>query len=128
MPEISIGDDLDLYDAEVQEILQIAAKLSAKYSLRQATYENMRSLQEEAIDLYEQAGWLVVVSLLGAEPEIEVLGRVEHRDFDPDRQQWEVKKGVAEDERVKEFLRSGGTTSQKVEVPAEVDSPEKQEG
>lgn len=127
MTEISIGDELDLYDQEVDNILKIAAQLSAKYSLRRGTYDNLVSLQSEAMDLYDQAGFIVVVSILGDSPEIEVLGRTEQKDFDPERQQWEVKKEVALDETVQRFLRSGGTTDQHTEVQAEVTDREKQE-
>ena len=132
MSEITVADELNLYDDEVQKLLQIVARLQAKYSTRRASFENLNALSSEAMDLFEGAGFIATVSVLDEgmnpilPPSITIHGRVDPKDFDPDRQQWEVKKGVAQDERVEEFLKKGGTSSQRTEVQATVEAPEKQ--
>lgn len=130
-------DSLDLYDSEVQTLLEILGKLQVKYGDRRATHENLNSMASEAMDQCEKAGFLVTVSVIGDNgqpklpPEITVHGRVDAElfaGFDPERQQWEVKKEVANDAQVKELLTKGGTKKQKVDIEHTVDAPEKQEG
>jgi hypothetical protein len=117
--EVNIGGELDLYDAEVQEILQILGRLQVKYGRRRATHENLVSLGNEAMEAFERLGFIATVSVWDSEtlkpilpPEITIHGRVNPREFDPDRQEWEVKKQVAQDSTVKEFLKRGGTVEQ----------------
>ena len=127
-------ESLDLYDSEVQQLLEILGKLQIKYGERRATHENLNSMANEAMDLCEKAGFIVTVSVFGDNgqpklpPEITVHGRVDPAlfSFDPDREQWETKKGVADDAKVKKFLAQGGTTDQAVEIKAEIEKPEKQ--
>ena len=127
-------ESLDLYDSEVQQLLEILGKLQIKYGERRATHENLNSMAKEAMDLCEKAGFIVTVSVFGDNgqpklpPEITVHGRVDPAlfSFDPDREQWETKKGVADDAKVKKFLAKGGTTDQAVEIKAEIEKPEKQ--
>lgn len=128
-----MSDELDLYDSEVQEILQILGKLQMKYGERRATFENLNAMADEAMELAEKAGFLVTVSVIDDEtlqpklpPEITVHGRVDFTGFDPEREQWETKKGIADDGRVREFLAKGGTDVQKVDIDTTVEAPEKQ--
>lgn len=124
----------DLYDSEVQTMLEILGKLQVKYGDRRATYANLNSMADEAMGLAEKAGFLVTVSVFDENmqpkmpPEITVHGRVDAElfNFDPEREQWEAKKGVADDKAVKQFLSKGGTKAQKVDVNAEVTAPERQ--
>src|SRR4030042_1900546 len=110
-------DSLDLYDSEGQTLLQILGRLQVKYGTKAATFENLNSMASEAMDLCEKAGFLVTVSVFDDNmqpkmpPEITVHSRVDPElfaGFDPERQQWETKKGVADDLKVKEFLSKGG--------------------
>jgi len=127
--------DLDLYDSEVNELLQMLGKLQVKYGPRRATFENLNAMADEAMGMAEKAGFIVTVSVFDDNmqpklpPEITVHGRVDPElfSFDPDREQWETKKQVADDKRVKQFLAKGGTKGQAVDIQSEVGPPEKQE-
>jgi hypothetical protein len=128
-------ESLDLYDSEVDTLLQILGRLQVKYGTRRATFENLNSMASEAMDLCEKAGFLVTVSVFDDNmqpkmpPEITVHARVDAElfaGFDPDRQQWETKKGVADDEKVKKFLTKGGTKKTKVDIEHTLEAPEKQ--
>jgi len=130
---ITIPDELNLYDTEVQTLLGILARLQVKYSDRRATFENLNAMQEEAMELFERKGFIATVSVFDDDmhpmmpPSITIHGRVDSKEFDPDRQQWEVKKEVTSDATVKEFLKKGGTSSQRAEVKATVEPTERQE-
>src|SRR3990172_10394471 len=129
-----MSDELDLYDSEVQQLLEILGRLQVKYGERRATHENLNSMANEAMDMAEKAGFLVTVSVFGDNgqpklpPEITVHGRVDPSlfSFDPDREQFEAKRGVVDDVKVKEFLAKGGNKKQSVDIQAEVEAPEKQ--
>lgn len=128
-----MSEELDLYDSEVQELLQILGKLQIKYGTRRATFENLNAMQNEAMDLCEKAGFIVTISIFDDNmhpkmpPEITVHGRTDPHDFDPDRQQWEVKKEVGQEDSIKKLVSQGGTKAQKVDINATIDAPEKQE-
>lgn len=115
-------------------MLEILGKLQVKYGERRATFETLNSLADEAMDMAEKAGFIVTVSVFDDKmqpklpPEITVHGRVDPSlfSFDPDREQWEAKKEIADDKSVKEFLAKGGTKEQAVEIQAEVEAPVKQ--
>jgi len=132
MTEVTIPDDLNLYDAEIQNILAILARLQMKYAERRATFENLNSLNSEAADTFEKAGFIVTVSVFDDDmrpvlpPSITIHGRVDPKEFDPDRQQWEVKKDVAQEVEVKDFLKKGGTEDQSTKIKSTVDLPEQQ--
>lgn len=134
MTEFAIADELNLHDSEVERCLKILAQLQVKYAQRPATFENLVSLSNEAMDKFERAGFVATVSVFEngmpkLPPQITIQGRVTPKEFDPERQQWEVKKEVASDQQVKDFLRKGGTTEQAVEAPeAVIDDPEVQKG
>jgi hypothetical protein len=127
-------DSLDLYDSEVQKLLEILGRLQVRYGSRRATHENLNSMANEAMDLAEKAGFLVTVSVFGDDgqpklpPEITVHGRVDPElfNFDPDREKWETKKEVANEAKVKKFLARGGTKKQSVDIKSEVGPSEKQ--
>lgn len=127
------GTELDLYDSEVQTLLQILGKLQVRYGDRKATYENLNSMANEAMEMCEKAGFLVTVSVFGDNgqpklpPEITVHGRVDPKLFDPERQQWEAQKEIIDESKVKDFLAKGGTQDQSVGVESEVTEAEKQE-
>lgn len=134
-PGAEAGGELDLYDSEVQELLQILGRLQVKYGTRRATYENLNSMASEAMEACERAGFIVTVSVFDDNmhpkmpPEITVHGRVDPSlfNYDPDREQWETKKQIADDSTVKEFLAKGGTNAQKADIAeAVVEDPEKQ--
>lgn len=130
-----MSDDLDLYDSEVQELLQMLGKLQVKYGTRRATFENLNAMADEAMGMAEKSGFIVTVSVFDDNmqpklpPEITVHGRVDPElfSFDPDREQWETKKQVADDKRVKQFLAKGGTKKQTIDIQSEVGPSEKQE-
>lgn len=127
-------EELDLYDSEVQQLLQMLGKLQVKYGTRRATFENLNAMADEAMDLAEREGFIVTVSVFDDNmqpklpPEITVHGRVDPSlfSFDPDREQFETQKGNGDDAKVKEFLARGGTKEQAVEINAEIEAPEKQ--
>lgn len=128
--------NMDLYDSEVQELLQILGRLQVKYGTRAATFENLNSMQSEAMEMCEKAGFLVTVSIFDDQmrpkmpPEITVHSRVDPElfTFDPEREQFEAKKKVADDAKVKDFLKKGGTKASAVELPSvEVEAPENPE-
>lgn len=132
MSDITVDGNLDLYDSEVQSLLGILAKLQVKYQYRKASFENLNSLQSEAMDSMERAGFIATVSVFddnmqpSLPPAITIHGRVDPHIFDPERQEWEAKKEIADDEQVKEFTKKGGTTDQHTEIKATVDPVEKQ--
>jgi hypothetical protein len=128
--------DLDLYDSEVNELLQMLGKLQVKYGTRRATFENLNAMADEAMNMAEKAGFIITVSVIDETtmqpklpPEITVHGRVDPElfNFDPEREQWEAKKGIADDTMVKQFLAKGGTKGQAVNIESEVGPSEKQE-
>lgn len=133
MTDFSIADDLNLHDSEVERCLKILAQLQVKYAQRPASFENLVSLSNEAMDLFDKAGFIATVSVLEnglpkLPPTITIQGRVTAKEFDPERQQWEVKKEVARDQQVKEFLAKGGTKDESVKTPeAVIDAPEVQQ-
>lgn len=124
--------DLDLYDSEVQKLLQILGRLQVKYGTRPATFENLNSMQNEAMDMCEKAGFIVTVSIFDDNmhpkmpPEITVHGRVDPHLFDPEREQYEAKKEVADDATTKEFLKRGGTKKQSVDIEPIIEPTEHQ--
>lgn len=132
MTDFSIADDLNLHDSEVEACLKILAQLQVKYAKRPATFENLVSLSNEAMDKFEKAGFIATISVFEQgmpklPPEITIQSRVSAKEFDPERQQWEVKKEVASDQQVKDFLKKGGTKDQTASTPeAIIDAPEVQ--
>jgi len=94
---------VNLLDSEVMAAAQIQAHIVAKYAHRPGTYENLQSMTNEVVEMFEKIGLRVKVDYLGAAlavppkpPEVEILGRIEGN-FDHERKQWEVRKGVADD-------------------------------
>ena len=118
MAQLSIGDDLDLYDSELQKSLELLGMLQVKYAYRPATFENLQSLANEAMDGFEKIGLIATVSVWDEDgkpklpPEITLHGRAEEKEFDPERQQYESKRteDVVE-AAVQDFLKKGGTVN-----------------
>ena len=128
-------ESLDLYDSEVDTLLQILGRLQVKYGTKAASYDNLNSMASEAMDMCEKAGFLVTVSVFDDNmrpkmpPEITVHSRVDPElfaGFDPERQQWETKKQIADDTKVKDFLAKGGTKKTSVDIEHTVEAPERQ--
>ena len=133
MSDFTIADDLNLYDSEVQKCFEILTKLTYKYARRPATFENLNSLSSEAMDQFERIGLIATVGIYDEigkpklPPEITIHGRVTPKEFDPDKQQYEVKKEVAVEEAVSKFLKQGGTTDERAAaIDAEITDVEKQ--
>jgi hypothetical protein len=90
---------IELHESEIMEAAKIMADLTAKYSSRKASFENLSSLRGEAEERFEKIGLLVRVDwmmsgLTGNPPEILIIGRL--TDFNPERARFETGKGVAD--------------------------------
>lgn len=105
LPDAEDSVQIDLHDSEVAAAAKIQAHLHEKYSHRTATYENLKSMADEAEELFRQAGmriqvdWVrssLTLSAKGAPepPLITIVGR--YGDFDPEKHRYEVQRGVAD--------------------------------
>ena len=107
----------NLTDSEAEGAMRILAYIQDKYMGRPATFENLKSLSNEAIDRFEKLGLIVAVNIYDGmgkpkmPPDIVIEGRTS--EFDPDKQGWEVKHAVANEERISPLL-SGGEIKGKV--------------
>lgn len=122
MPNLPVPDDRiksakqlaqfasELQDTEVQQLANIVAAISRRYSTRSATVKNLEALRDEILTRTANVGLLVTVDvapvLNGEPPVIEVIGHIEGHDknkygMDHERKEYEVKKSV---ERGEDFL------------------------
>jgi len=90
---------IELHESEIMDAARIMADLTAKYSRRPATFDNLSSLRGEAEERFEKIGLLVRVdwmmsSFTGEPPEILIIGRL--TDYNPERARFETGKGVAD--------------------------------
>ena len=90
---------IELHESEIMEAAKIMADLTARYSRRKASYENLSSLRGEAEEKFEKIGLLVRVDwamsgLTGNPPEILILGRL--TEYNPEQQRFEIGKGIAD--------------------------------
>jgi hypothetical protein len=90
---------IELHESEIMEAAKIMADLTARYSNRKASYENLSSLRGEAEERFEKIGLLVRVDwmmsgLTGQPPEILIIGRL--NEFNPEKARFETGKGVAD--------------------------------
>jgi hypothetical protein len=98
---LSDQDVLDLYDHEVEEILQLQARLSDRARYRRMNYNDFdREIREgfAGIGFTVEVNWHEFAvggqKQEGAMPEVTVTGRTEDHVFDKDRQVHEVTHNV----------------------------------
>ncbi len=96
------GRQIELHDSELKDATELLIDLQRKYAHKQGTFENLRSLQQEAEERFAGIGLEVIVDWISSglsitphPPIIQIIGRT--TDFDIDRQKFDVQKGVAED-------------------------------
>lgn len=92
-------EDFELLDSEIMASLHALHHLNEKYSSRPATHDTLVSIGNEAQFLFNKIGlrvlfdWSPIIS--GDSPVLSIEGRINK--FDPERQGWEVKRGVADE-------------------------------
>jgi hypothetical protein len=121
------ADIADLYDHDVEQILQVQMRLNDRARYRRHNYNDF---DREIREAYAEIGFTVEVSWYefaaggqkqdGAMPEVTVTGRTEEHVFDKDRQVHEVTRNVldlppedagvikADHETVKNFMEGNG--------------------
>jgi len=94
--------EVELYESEINAVVELLNDLQFKYGYRRASCENLASLKSEAEDRFEELGLLVsvdwIMSGLSVEPTpptITIVGRL--TEFNPEQNRFEVGAGVADD-------------------------------
>jgi len=93
----------DLQDSEVTQVGKIVAQLSAKYSTKRASVENLEAFRDECLTRLAGIGILATVDVapvLNREPPtVEIVGRISGTEqamhgLDHERKRWEVRRAV----------------------------------
>lgn len=95
---------LELMESEIMGATKILAELHQKYYHRKGSYENLKSMQQEAEEKFAKIGLQVVVDWVmpgimttPQPPTITIVGRIEGHEFNPEQARYEIGKGVADE-------------------------------
>lgn len=97
----------ELQDTEVRKLAQVIAGVSAKFSQRLATPDNLEAMRDEILTKLAKIGILATVDptpvFYGEPPTVEIVGRIGGTEqavhgLDHERKMYEVKKAVSRGE------------------------------